>query len=79
MSADLFTFAEVPQQDRCRWFVRYGAKTVFDRGFRSKEEAGSWIKGFGHRVDWQAGYVFRLRGDNQDIAIVDRQGTIAKV
>lgn len=79
MSDDRFTFADVPQQDRCRWFVRYGAKTAFDRGFRSKDEASSWIDSFGRRLDWRAGFVARLRGDDKDIEIVDRKGQIATV
>jgi hypothetical protein len=79
MSADRFTFEEVPLQDRCRWFVRYGTVTVFDRGFRSKNEASNWIDKFGRRLDWRAGFVARLRGDEKDIEIVDRKGQIATV
>lgn len=77
MDADLFSFEEVPLQDKCRWFVRRGATTQFNRGFRSKDEASLWINTFGHRLDWRAGYVFRIRGDGVDMAIVDRRGTVA--
>ena len=76
MSADSFTFAYVPQQDRCRWFVRDGAKTMFDRGFRSKDGASSWIDNFGRRLDWRAGFVARLRDDDNNIEIVGRKGQI---
>lgn len=79
MSVDGFTFAEVPLHERSRWFVRYGAKTVFERGFRSKDEAISWLDNLGRRLDWRAGFVARLRGDDKDIAIVDRKGQVATV
>ena len=79
MSSESFTFAEVPQQTGCRWFVRYGAKTMFDCGFRSKDDASAWIEKFDRRLDWRAGFVARLRGDDKDIEIVDRKGQIAKV
>lgn len=74
---DLFSFEDVPLQDRCRWFVRRGATTKFTRGFRSKDEANAWINAFGYRLDWRAGYVFRLRGDSVEMAIVDRRGNVA--
>lgn len=79
MSDGSFTFADVPKQDRYRWFVRYGAKTMFDRGFRLKEEASSWIDNFERRLDWRAGFVARQNGDAKDIEIVDREGLIAMV
>lgn len=47
MCADRFTYADVPQQDRCHWFVRDSTNTKFDRGFRSKDEASNWIDNFG--------------------------------
>lgn len=78
LNKPLFSFSEVPQQKRCRWFVRRGATTRFDRGFRSKDDAGNWIAAFGSRLDWRVGFLFRLRGDNTDIEIVDRQGNRAK-
>lgn len=72
-----FSFAEVPQQKRCRWFVRRGASTRFDRGFPSKSDASNWIDAFGSRLDWRAGFLFRLRGDDTDIEIIDRAGNRA--
>lgn len=74
----LFSFFEVPQQARCRWFVRRSATTRFDRGFRSKGDASNWIAAFGSRLDWRVGFLFRLRGDNADIEIIDRQGNRAR-
>lgn len=79
MPDSTFSFDEVPVQDRCRWFVRRGAKTRFDRGFRSKAEVSAWIEAMGRRLEWRAGFVFRLRGDTMDIEIVDRLGVVAKV
>ena len=77
MPDTLFSFQEVPLQDKCRWFLRRGATTKFNRGFRSKSDADAWIDAMGRRLDWRAGYVFRLRGDSVDMAIVDRRGTVA--
>lgn len=71
---NLFEFHEVPQQKFARWFVRRGAKTKFDRGFKSKAEASAWIESLGKRLDWRVGYLFQLRGDNQTMEIVDRLG-----
>ncbi|WP_321820731.1 MULTISPECIES: hypothetical protein [unclassified Burkholderia] len=68
----------IPVQKRCRWFVRQGATTHFMRGFRSKGDASNWIDAFGSSLDWRAGFRFRLKGDAQDIEIVDRQGRIAQ-
>lgn len=73
-----FNFAEVPMQSGCRWFVRHGATTRFDRGFRSKNDASNWIDAMTSRLEWRAGFVFRLRSDYADVAIVDREGNIAK-
>lgn len=78
LSKPVFSFGDVPLQVRCRWFVRRGATTRFDRGFRSKDEASNWIDSFGSRLDWRVGFLFRLRADNTDIEIVDRRGNLAK-
>lgn len=68
----------IPMQKRCRWFVRQGATTHYARGFRSKDGASSWIDSFGPSLDWRVGYRFRLKGDTQDIEIVDRHGRVAR-
>lgn len=73
-----FSCGEVPKQTRCRRFVRRGAATHFDRGFRAKGDASNWIDSMGTRQDWRAGFTFRLRGDDTDIAIVDRKDNVAK-
>ena len=77
LTKPLLSFDDVPQQARCRWFVRQGSITRLDRGFRSKEEASAWIDSFDFRLDWRVGFLFRLRGDNADIEIVDRYGNRA--
>jgi hypothetical protein len=79
MTDSVFTFEEVPLQRGLRWFVRRGAKPHLMRGFKSKAEASTWIEGLGRRLDWRAGFVFRLRGDCVDMEIVNRVGEIAKI
>jgi len=61
-----------------RWFIRRGATTWFNRGFRTKARANAWISMHGHALDWRAGYLFRLRGDARDVEIVDRHGNVAR-
>lgn len=73
-----FTFSSVPLQKGCRWFVKKGATTRYDRGFRSKGEADQWIATFREVMDWRAGYVFKLRDDSEIIEIRDRTGVLAK-
>jgi hypothetical protein len=58
----------------CRWFVKRSATTWFNRGFRSKSDASNWINGHGPALDWRSGFVFRLKGCDEDIEIVDRTG-----
>lgn len=57
-----------------RWFIQRGATTWFNRGFKTKAQADAWIADHGHALDWRVGYLFRLRGDRQDVQIVDRHG-----
>jgi hypothetical protein len=73
-----FSFSQVPSQNKCRWFIKHGATTRYDRGFRSKAQADAWISAFGKDIDWRAGFVFRLKGLNADISVVDRKGQLAK-
>ncbi|QMI49889.1 hypothetical protein [Burkholderia sp. MBR-1] len=73
-----FNTKSIPVQKRCRWFVRQGATTHFTGGFRSKVDASNWIDAFGASLDWRVGFRFRLKGDTQDIEIVDRLGNTAQ-
>ena len=61
-----------------RWFIKHGATTLFNRGFRTKALASGCINDHGHAIDWRFGYLFRLRGDERDIEIVDRRGNVAR-
>lgn len=70
----MLSFDNVPKQRNCRWFVRYGSTIRYDRGFRSKKEAAEWINGFGNQIDCRVNFWFRLKGDDRDIEIIDRQG-----
>ncbi|MFK4135962.1 hypothetical protein ACI2KR_27310 [Pseudomonas luteola] len=73
-----FHHASIPLQNNCRWFVRRGEAVQYDRGFRSKGEASDWIESFGSKLDWRAGFSFKLKGDNTHMEIVNRQGALAK-
>ena len=61
-----------------RWFIRRGATTWFNKGFRTKAKASAWINDHGLHLDWRVGYTFRLRGDARDVEIVDRHGNVAR-
>ena len=69
-------FDTIPIQKYCRWFVRHGDETFFDRGFKTKEEASQWIDGC--KLDWRVGFLFRLRGDTKESKIVNSRGIPAK-
>ncbi len=75
----LFSLAEVPTQSGARWFLERQGQTYTAGGFRSKAEASAWIDNLGRsRLDWRAGFVFKLRGDVGEMKIVDRHGVVAK-
>lgn len=75
-----FNPACIPLQSNCRWFVRRADTGLADtaRGFRSKDAASAWIDSFGQRLDWRAGFTFRLKGDTTHMEIVSRNGEPAK-
>ncbi len=62
-----------------RWFIRRGATTWFNRGFKTKASADEWIKSHGQDLDWRAGFMFALRGDPRNVLIVDKNGRSPKV
>lgn len=72
-----FKCERVPMQSRCRWFIKRGVTTKFNRGFRSKIEASNWINNLGSALMWRVGFTFRLRGDDVDMYIVNRRGLLA--
>ena len=63
---------------RAKWFIRFGEYSAQELGFVSKESASLWIQSLGREVEWRAGFIFRLLGVATDIAIVDKNGAIAK-
>ncbi|HZF98273.1 MAG TPA: hypothetical protein VEY92_08535 [Pseudoxanthomonas sp.] len=72
-----FGFSWVPMKRKgCRYYVRYGATTMFRRGFNNKQEASDWIEMLYRSgvVDWRVGFLFRVKGDEFDVEIVDRLG-----
>lgn len=73
-TSSVFDLSEVPQEPRPKWFVQRNGAADMSRGFSSKASADAWITDFGRRLDWRAGYVFRLRGDTAEMIIVDRNG-----
>ncbi|EKY4113591.1 TPA: hypothetical protein ACGW3M_001071 [Pseudomonas aeruginosa] len=73
-----FSYTSVPLQGNCRWFVRRGDTVKYERGFRSKLDASNWINAFGERLDWRAGFTFKLKGDTIHMEIASRQGDVAK-
>lgn len=73
-----FNYNSVPLQGNCRWFVRRGDVVKYERGFRSKLDASNWIDAFGERLDWRAGFTFRLKDDSMHMEIVSRAGVLAK-
>ena len=59
-----------------RYFVRVGATTRGDRGFRSLDAADAFLVRAiaAHGLDWRVGWLVRLRGLEVDVEIVDRKG-----
>jgi hypothetical protein len=74
VSSALFSDDEVPVRAKAKLSLKRGGDVIADRGFGSKKEAHLWIESMGRRLDWRAGYIFRLRGLNQDLEIIDREG-----
>jgi len=70
----VFRLEEVTRKTRLRWFLQRGTTTYHERGFRSKRDVRNWIESLGERIDWRAGFVFRLKGDTCDTSFVDRYG-----
>lgn len=78
MTSAQFSFEEVPLQSKCPWFIRLGATTKFNCGFRSQDDADRWINVLGHLLNWKVGHVIRLRGVVEDLAIVNRRGEVSE-
>lgn len=70
----VFRIEEVTRKTRLRWFLRRGATTYRERGFRNKQQVCDWIESLGERIDWRVGFVFRLKGDDCEMSFVNRNG-----
>lgn len=69
-----FSYQWVPEKRKgCRYFVRHGAKTKYNKGFNTKAEASAWIDKL-EGVEWRVGFLFRMRGDDWDTEVVTRTG-----
>lgn len=64
---------------KARWFLKQGDQIHTSKGFTSKDCASLWIDSLGSKVDWRAGFVFRMKGGTEDLSIVSRSGQCAKV
>jgi hypothetical protein len=54
---------------RIRWFIKYGDE-ILDVGFFAKSDADDWIRR--HDMEWRVDYLFRIKGDNKDIEIINK-------
>lgn len=61
---------------RPRAFLQVNKELIPGANFASRDSADAWIMRHRSIMDWRAGYVFRLKGLNQDIAIVDIHGKV---
>lgn len=69
-----------PAEKYCRYFVRKGAVTKYNYGFRSRKEVDAWIEGFGELIEEQDAKMLRikLKGNNGDVCIVNRDGEVCQ-
>lgn len=61
-----------------RYYVRRGAVTKFNRGFRTRTEVDEWIESFGDMLEEQDAKILRIKfkDDPIDIFIVRRNGEV---
>lgn len=61
-----------------RYYVRRGAVTKYNRGFRTRVEVDAWIESFGDMLEEQDAKILRikLKNDPVDIFIVRRNGEV---
>ena len=78
MSSAALRIGDADRGPGLRWFIRRGASTYYNFGFRTKARANAWIELHGGALDWRAGYIFRLVGDPVDVEIVSRYGKVAQ-
>ena len=76
---DGWSFVLVPiAPSYSRYYVRRGAVTKYNRGFRTRIEVDAWIESFGDMLEEQDAKILRikLKGDPVDIFIVRRNGEV---
>jgi hypothetical protein len=69
----------MPSSQIHRVFLKVGDHIIKTKGFGSKALASSWIYSFqegnhGLRLDWRVGGLFRLRGYEIDLQMVNKDG-----
>ncbi len=69
---------KLPVGKGLRWFLAVDGSIVEGHGFTSKTAASEWIYAFGEYLDWRAGFVFRIKGLNVNLEIVDKTGKRAR-
>ena len=59
-----------------RYFIKIGASTNFNSGFKTKEQFESWIKEEfkKHGLDWRTGYSWKYRAFSKVFNLVDKYG-----
>jgi len=74
-----WSFNLVPAAGKyCRYYVKKGAVTKFNRGFRTRRDVDAWIEDFGDQIEKQDARILRikLKGNDGDILIVNRAGEV---
>lgn len=61
--------AEVAKPKRSLYGVTVAGDWLPGVRFASKASANAWIESHGRRIEWRAGWVFRLHGISQDILV----------
>jgi len=63
-----------------RWFIKVGAATVYNSGFKSIEQFEEWIKEeFNKRgIDWRDGYVWKYKDYDRTFHLVNKLGKEAR-
>jgi hypothetical protein len=63
-----------------RYFLKWGATTKYNQGFRSKQDFCNWIdeKRDEYGFDWQAGALVKFKQFDQPFLLVDRSGKEVK-
>lgn len=74
-----FNYSEVPANKGCRFFLKRNGVFKTSVGFCNKKEASDWINNLtnrdgGSKLNWRVGFLFRVKGDEYDMEIVNKKG-----